>query len=122
LILTQRAYQACALDAADRGDLDAAYENAATVARREPSTTPLMGYVFCSTWSRPPCARRGAALAHVQAMLDTDVASPSPRLAMLVAGATALLDDGTNDAFERALTVADAARCTPAARLLGPVR
>lgn len=29
---------------------------------------------------------------------------------MLVAGATALLDDGTNDAFERALTVPDAAR------------
>jgi DNA-binding CsgD family transcriptional regulator len=43
-------------------------------------------------------------------MLDTDVASLSPRLAMLVAGATALLDDGTNDAFERALNVPDAAR------------
>jgi DNA-binding CsgD family transcriptional regulator len=43
-------------------------------------------------------------------VLDTDVASLSPRLAMLVAGATALLDDGTNDAFERALTVPHATR------------
>jgi DNA-binding CsgD family transcriptional regulator len=43
-------------------------------------------------------------------MLDTDVASLPPRLAMLVTGATALLDDGTNDAFERALTVPDASR------------
>src|SRR5271165_1097702 len=56
--------------------------------------------------------RRGAALAHVQTMLDTDVASLSPRLAMLVAGATALLDDGTNDAFERAQSVPDAT-CWP---------
>ena len=43
-------------------------------------------------------------------MLDADVASLSPRLAMLVAGATALLDDGTNDAFERALAIPDATR------------
>jgi DNA-binding CsgD family transcriptional regulator len=43
-------------------------------------------------------------------MLDTGIASLSPRLAMLVAGATALLDDGTNDEFERALTVPDTAR------------
>lgn len=69
---------------------------------------------------RPGCTRRaaahrmarirGVALARVQAMLDSDVASLSPRLAMLVAGAAALLDDGKNDAFERALTVPDAAR------------
>jgi DNA-binding CsgD family transcriptional regulator len=43
-------------------------------------------------------------------MLDGDVASLSPRLAMLVAGATALLDDAAVDAFERALAVPDAAR------------
>jgi DNA-binding CsgD family transcriptional regulator len=43
-------------------------------------------------------------------MLDTDIASLSPRLAMLAAGATALLDDGTNDTFERVLTVPDTAR------------
>ncbi len=54
--------------------------------------------------------RQDMARAHIQAMLDIDVASLSPRLAMLVAGATALLDDRTNDAFERALTVPDATR------------
>jgi DNA-binding CsgD family transcriptional regulator len=43
-------------------------------------------------------------------MLDADVASLSPRLAMVVAGATALLDDAAIDAFERALAVPDAAR------------
>lgn len=52
--------------------------------------------------------RHDMARAHIEAMLDTDVAGLSPRLAMLVAGATALLDDGTNDAFERALRVPDA--------------
>ena len=50
------------------------------------------------------------ARAHVQAMLDADVAALSPRLAMLVAGAAGLLDDAANDAFERALSVPDAAR------------
>jgi DNA-binding CsgD family transcriptional regulator len=51
--------------------------------------------------------RQDMARAHIEAILATDVASLSPRLAMLVAGAAALLDDGTN-AFQRALSVPDA--------------
>ncbi len=60
--------------------------------------------------ARTPNKSADSACAHVQAILDNDVASLSPRLAMLVAGATALLDDGTNDPFERALAVPDATR------------
>jgi DNA-binding CsgD family transcriptional regulator len=112
LILAQRAYHARALDAAGRGDFEAAYENAAMVA--PPGTldyTPGgLWVMFDLVEAAMRTGRRGAALAHVQAMLDTGAASLSPRLAMLVAGATALLDDGTNDAFERALSIPDSAR------------
>lgn len=113
-ILTQRACYARALDAAGRGDFEAAYENAATVT--PPGTlddTPQgLWVLFDLVEAAMRTGRRDAALAHVQAMLDNDVASLSPRLAMLVAGATALPDDGTNDAFERALSVPDAT-CWP---------
>jgi DNA-binding CsgD family transcriptional regulator len=112
LILTQRAYHARALDAAGQGDFEAAYENAANVA--PPGTldhTPQgLWVLFDLTEAAMRTGRPDAARAHVQAMLDTDVAALSPRLAMLVAGATALLDDGTNDAFDRALTMPDATR------------
>ena len=110
LILTQRAYHARALDAAGRGDFEAAYENATAVT--PPGT---LGYAPQGLWlvfdlveAAMRTGRPGEARAHVQAALDADVASLSPRLAMLVAGATALLDDGTNDAFERALAIPDA--------------
>jgi DNA-binding CsgD family transcriptional regulator len=110
LLLTQRARHARALDAAGRGDFEAAYENAAAVT--PPGTlddTPEgLWVLFDMVEAAMRTGRRDAALAHVQAMLDTDVASLSSRLAMVVAGATALLDDGTNDAFERALSVPDA--------------
>jgi DNA-binding CsgD family transcriptional regulator len=112
LILAQRAGHARALDAAGRGDFEAAYENAATVA--PPGTldyTPQgLWVLFDLVEAAMRTGRPDAARAHVQAMLDTDVASLSPRLGMLVAGATALLDDGTNDAFERALSIPDASR------------
>jgi DNA-binding CsgD family transcriptional regulator len=112
LILAQRAYHARALDAAGGGDFEAAYENAAMVA--PPGTldyTPGgLWVMFDLVEAAVRTGRRDAALAHVDAMLDTGVASLSPRLAMLVAGATALLDDGTNDAFERALSIPDSAR------------
>jgi DNA-binding CsgD family transcriptional regulator len=112
LILTQRAYYARALDAAGRGDFEAAYSSAATVT--PPGTLDYapegLWVLFDLVEAATRTGRPDLARAHVQAMLDTDVASLSPRLAMLVAGATALLDDGTNDAFEGALTVPDAAR------------
>ncbi len=111
LLLTQRAHHARALDAAGRGDFEAAYSSAATVT--PPGTlddTPQSLWVlFDLVEAAMRTGRRDAARAHVQAMLDTNVASLSPRLAMLVAGATALLDDEMNDTFERALTVPDAA-------------
>ncbi len=112
LILTQRACHARALDAAGRGDFEAAYENAATVA--PPGTLDYapqgLWVLFDLVEAAMRTGRIDMARVHVQAMVNKDVASLSPRLAMLVAGATALLDDGTNDAFERALTVPDAAR------------
>ena len=112
LILTQRAGPARALDAAGRGDFEAAYENAATVAPPgSPDFTPHgLWVLFDLVEAAMRTGRQDTARAHIQVMLDTDVASLSPRLAMLVAGATALLDDGSDDAFERALTVPDAAR------------
>ncbi len=112
LLLTQRACHARALDAAGRGDFEAAYEHAATVT--PPGTldyTPQgLWVLFDLVEAAIRTGRPDLARAHVQATLDTDIASLSPRLAMLAAGATALLDDGTNDVFERALTVPDAAR------------
>jgi DNA-binding CsgD family transcriptional regulator len=112
LILTQRACRARALDAAGRGDFETAYENAATVA--PPGTldyTPQgLWVLFDLVEAAMRTGRHDTARTHIQAVLETDVASLSPRLAMLVTGATALPDDGTNDAFERALTVPDATR------------
>ncbi len=112
LLLTQHACHARALDAAGRGDFEAAYEEAATVT--PPGTldhTPQgLWVLFDLVESAVRTGRKDLARAHVQAMVDTDIASLSPRLAMQAAGATALLDDGTNDAFERALAVPDAAR------------
>jgi DNA-binding CsgD family transcriptional regulator len=111
LLLTQRACHARALDAAGRGDFESAYSSAATVT--PPGTlddTPQGLWVaFDLVEAAMRTGRRDAALAHVQAMLDADVASLSPRLAMLTAGAAALLDDAAVDAFERALSVPDAA-------------
>jgi DNA-binding CsgD family transcriptional regulator len=118
LIVTQRVYHARALDAAGRGDFEGAYENAAAIA--PPGTldhTPQGLWVLFDLVEAAMRTRRyDAAQAHVRAMLDA--ASLSPRLAMLVAGAAALLDEATNgatngatnDAFERALAVPDAAR------------
>ena len=112
LLLTQRAGHARALDAAGRGDFEAAYDNAATVT--QPGTLEGipqgLWVLFDLVEAAMRTGRPDMARAHVQALLDTDVTSLSPRLAMLVAGATALLDDGTNDAFERALAVPDPAR------------
>jgi DNA-binding CsgD family transcriptional regulator len=112
LILTQRAGHARALDAAGRGDFEAAYENAATVA--PPGTLDYapegLWVLFDLVEAAMRTGRPDAARAHIQAMLDTDVASLSPRLAMLVAGATALLEGAAIDAFERALSVPDATR------------
>jgi DNA-binding CsgD family transcriptional regulator len=112
LILTQRAGHARALDAAGRGDFEVAYENAATVA--PPGTLDYapegLWVLFDLVEAAMRTGRPDAARAHIQAMLDTDVASLSPRLAMLVAGATALLDGAAIDAFERALSVPDATR------------
>ena len=111
LLLTQRASHARALDAAGRGDFEAAYEHAAAVT--PPGTldeTPQgLWVLFDLVEAAMRTGRPDAARTHVRAMLDTDVAALSPRVAMLVAGATALLDDGTNDAFERALSIPDAA-------------
>ena len=112
LLLTQRAYHARALDAAGRGDFEAAYSSATMIT--PPGTlddTPQgLWVLFDLVEAAMRTGRPDMARVHVQAMLDSDVASLSPRLAMVVAGATALLDDGTNDAFERALGVPDAAR------------
>jgi DNA-binding CsgD family transcriptional regulator len=131
LIVTQRVYHARALDAAGRGDFEGAYENAAAIA--PPGTldhTPQgLWVLFDLVEAAMRTRRHDAAQAHVRAMLDADVASLSPRLALLVAGAAALLDDATNNAtnnatnhatdnatdgatnnaFERALAVPDAA-------------
>ena len=112
LTLTQQASHARALDAAGRGDFEAAYQNAAAIA--PPGTldyTPQALWVlFDLVEAAMRTGRRDAARAHVQAMLDTNVAALSPRLAMLEAAAAGLLDDGTDDAFERALSIPDAAR------------
>ena len=112
LLLTQRAGHARALDAAGRGDFEAAYHNAAAVT--PPGTlddTPQgLWMLFDLVEAAIRTGRADLARAHVQALLDADVASLSPRLAMLVAGASALLDDAAIDAFERALAVPDAAR------------
>ena len=112
LLLTQRAHHARAVDAAGRGDFEAAYTSAAMVTPPGTLDDAPQGLwvLFDLVEAAMRTGRRDAALAHVQAMLDTDVASLSPRLAMLVAGATALLDDGTNETFERALAIPDAAR------------
>jgi DNA-binding CsgD family transcriptional regulator len=112
LLLTQRACHAQALDAAGRGDFETAYHNAAAIT--PPGTLDYapegLWVLFDLVEAAMRTGRPDLARAHVQAMLDTDIASLSPRLAMLAAGAAALLDDGTNDAFERALTVPDTAR------------
>jgi DNA-binding CsgD family transcriptional regulator len=111
LLLTQRACHARALDAAGRGDFEAAYQNAAAIS--EPGSldeTPEgLWVLFDLVEASMRTGRRKAARVHVQAMLDTNLASLSPRLAMVTAGATALLDNGENDAFEHALTIPDAA-------------
>jgi len=112
LLLTQRAAHARALDAAGRGDFEAAYDNAAAVTPPGSldDTPQGLWVLFDLVEAAVRSGRPEMARAHVQAMLDGDVASLSPRLAMLVAGATALLDDAAVDAFERALAVPDAAR------------
>jgi DNA-binding CsgD family transcriptional regulator len=110
LLLTQRACHARALDAAGRGDFEAAYQNTAAIS--EPGSldeTPEgLWVLFDLVEASMRTGRRKAAHMHVQAMLDTDVASLSPRLAMLTAGATALLDNGESAAFEQALATPEA--------------
>jgi len=112
LLLTQGAAHARALDAAGRGDFEAAYEHAAAVT--PPGTlanTPQgLWALFDLTEAAIRTDRADQARAHVKAMLDTDLASLSPRLALLVAGSAALLDEAAVDAFDRALAVPDAER------------
>jgi DNA-binding CsgD family transcriptional regulator len=112
LILAQLAHHARALEAAGRGDFEAAYQNAAAVAPPgRPDANPQALWVLLDlVEAAMRTGRPDAARAHVQAMLGTGVAALSPRLAMLVAAATALLDDGSTEAFERALSVPDAER------------
>ena len=112
LLLTQRAAHARALDAAGRGDFETAYDNAAAVTA--PGTldeTPQgLWVLFDLVEAAMRTGRADLARAHVKAMHDADVASLSPRLAMLVAGTAALLDDAAVGSFERALAVPDTAR------------
>ena len=112
LLLTQHAGHARALDAAGRGDFEVAYDHAAAVT--PPGTlddTPHgLWVLFDVVEAAMRTGRADKARAHVQAMLDAQVASLSPRLAMLVAGASALLDDTAVDAFEAALSTPGAAR------------
>jgi hypothetical protein len=112
LLLAQYASHAGALEAAGRGDYEAAYANAAVVAPpgQLEGTPHALWVLFDLVEAAVRTGRRDAALAHVRAMTDRDVASLSPRLAMLAVGAAGLADDGTDEAFERALSVLDAAR------------
>lgn len=100
-----------ALAAAGRG-FEAAYSSAAAI-----SPPGTLDYAPRALWvmfdlleAAARTSRHDAAHAHVKAILDTDAATLSPRLAMLAAGTAALLDDGTNHTFERALAVPDADR------------
>jgi DNA-binding CsgD family transcriptional regulator len=112
LLLTQRASYACVLDAAGRADFETAYASATAIA--PPGTLDhaprALWVMFDLVEAAIRTGRQDAAHAHVKAMLATDVASLSPRLAMLVAGATALLEAGPNETLERALTVPDVER------------
>ncbi len=112
LLLTQHAGHARALDAVGRGDFEAAYDNAAAVTPPGvlDDTPQGLWVLFDVVEAAMRTGRADKARAHVQAMLDAQVALLSPRLAMLVAGASALLDDASVDAFERALSIPEAAR------------
>lgn len=98
-----------------RRDFEAAYHHAVAIspAGRIPSYVPLaLSVALDLVDSAVRTGRRAEALAHVRAMSDANLDAISTRLALVTAGAAALVadDDEADALFERALTLPDAQR------------
>ena len=103
------------LDAQSRGDFDDAYRCASVIS----PAGQLASHVPNALWlimelveAAARSGRAGEAAVHVAAARDARVSELSPRLALVVAGATAMAaaDRDHRDLFERALLVPDADR------------
>ena len=103
------------LDALSRGDFDAAYRCASAVS----PAGQLASHVPNALWlimelveAAARSGRPGEAAAHIAAARDASIGELSPRLALILAGATAMAapDRDHRDLFERALRVPDADR------------
>jgi DNA-binding CsgD family transcriptional regulator len=107
------AHYACVLAALARSDFEAAYQNAVKLC----PAGQLVPYEPRAPWVMLDLVeaalrtdRAGAATAHVQAILDTEVAQVSSRLALLASAATAAVaaDDEAVVLFEQALATTGA--------------
>ncbi|WP_327139718.1 helix-turn-helix transcriptional regulator [Nocardia sp. NBC_01327] len=114
-MLTDYAAHAKALAELGRGDYEAAYQHALTVC--QPGTVPAHAphalWVILELVEAAVRAGRGEdALGHVTAILDAEVAAISPRLALVTAGAQAMVatPEHYRDLFDRALAISDADR------------
>ncbi|MBL7260193.1 hypothetical protein JKJ07_38430 [Actinoplanes sp. LDG1-01] len=109
------ARHALALHHVGQGDFAAAYREAASIspAGSLPGHLPQALWVaFDLVESALRTGRRAEAVAHAEALRAAGVTRLSPRLALIAAGATALVapDDEARTAYERALSVAHAGR------------
>jgi len=110
--LTRAAHHVRAVDAVGRSDFETAYEHAVAVATpgKLESHNPLALWVSLDLIEAAVrTGRRDVAQAHARALTEAGIAALSPRLAMVVAGATAQATDAVAE-FDRALATPDATR------------
>jgi DNA-binding CsgD family transcriptional regulator len=110
--LTRAAHHVGAVLAAGRGEFEGAYQHAVAVAApgELESHNPLVLWVSLDlVEAAVRTGRREAAQAHARALTESGVGSLSPRLAMVVAGATAQATDTVAE-FDRALGTPNATR------------
>ena len=109
------AHHVRSLAALGRGDFEDAYRHAAAISPAG-VLAPHAGYALLVLLDLVEAAvrtgRRAEAAAHVRAMRDADIATISPRLALIAAGTAALAAPGdqARDLFEEALAIPEISR------------